>query len=83
MAALAVSALALAGCSTSIVDLATPADAPAKPKEADGYLPVDDLAPDRDEAVIPPAERAKIEAELIKARSANAQNAATQTSEAK
>lgn len=99
MGALAVSALALAGCSTSIADFATPADAPAKPKEAGAYLPVHDLPPDRDEAVIPPADRAKIEAELIKARdrqasaanangqapaaNANGQNATTQTPDAK
>ena len=71
MGALLLSALALGGCSTSIADLplvGTPADAPARPKEAGAYLPVHDLPPDRDEAAIPPAERAKIEAELVAAR---------------
>jgi hypothetical protein len=60
---------ALAGCSTSIADLpvGTAADTPA-PHEPNGYLPVHDLPPDREEAVIPPAERAKIQAELLKAR---------------
>ena len=79
------SAFALGGCSsTSIADLpmvGTPADAPARPKEAGGYLPVHDLPSDRDEAAMPPAERAKIEAELIAARdrqaSANAAAPAT------
>ena len=71
MAALFVSALAVSGCSTSIADLpgvGLPGDAPARPKEAGAYLPVHDLPPDRVDAIIPPAERAKIEAELIAAR---------------
>jgi hypothetical protein len=70
-ALLLLSALALGGCSSSIADLplvGTPADAPARPKDAGAYLPVHDLPPDRDEAVIPPAERAKIEKELAAAR---------------
>src|SRR3954471_12641675 len=65
------SALALGGCSTSIADLplvGTPADAPARPKEAGSYLPVHDLPPDREQAAMAPAERAKIEAELLAAR---------------
>ncbi len=71
LGALLLSALALGGCSSSIADLpliGTPADAPGRPKDAGGYLPVHDLPPDREEAVIPPAERAKIEAELAAAR---------------
>jgi hypothetical protein len=70
-ALLLVAALALGGCSTTIADLpavGTPADAPERPKEAGAYLPVHDLPPDRVDAIIPPAERAKIEAELIAAR---------------
>ena len=70
-AALLVSALAVSGCSTSIADLpgvGLPSDAPQRPKEAGAYLPVHDLPPDRVDAIIPPAERAKIEAELIAAR---------------
>lgn len=69
--ALLLSAVALAACSSSIADmplLGTPADAPARPKEAGGYLPVHDLPPDRQEAALPPAEQAKIEKELIAAR---------------
>jgi hypothetical protein len=71
LGALLFSALALGGCSTSIADLpmiGTPADAPARPKEAGGYLPVHDLPPDREQAAMAPAERAKIEAELMAAR---------------
>jgi hypothetical protein len=64
------SALALGGCSSSIADLplGTPADAPPRPKEAGAYLPVHDLPPSRDEAAMAPAERARIEAELLAAR---------------
>jgi hypothetical protein len=80
LGALLLSALAQGGCSsTSIADLpmiGTPADAPARPKEAGGYLPVHDVPPDREEAAIPPVERAKIEAELIAARDRQASVAA-------
>ena len=75
MGALLLSAVALGGCSSSIADmplLGTPADAPARPKEAGGYLPVHDLPPDREEAALPPAEQAKIEKELIAARNRQA-----------
>jgi hypothetical protein len=81
-AALLLSALALGGCATSIADLplvGTPANAPARPKEAGGYLPVHDLPPDREEAALPPAEQAKIQSELAAARdrqAAAASNAA-------
>jgi hypothetical protein len=71
MAALCASALALGGCSTSIADLpglGTPADAPQRPREAGGYLPVHDLPPDRDEAALKPKELEKIETELRAAR---------------
>jgi hypothetical protein len=71
MAALFASAFALGGCSTSIADLpgiGTPADAPQRPKEAVGYLPVHDLPPDRDEAALKPKELEKIEEELRAAR---------------
>jgi hypothetical protein len=78
--ALLIAALAVGGCSTTIADLpavGTPADAPERPKEAGAYLPVHDLPPDRVDAIIAPAERAKIEAELIAAR--ERQTAATET----
>jgi hypothetical protein len=79
-------ALALGGCSSSIADmplLGTPADAPARPKEAGTYLPVHDIPPDREEAALPPAQRAKIEAELAAARDRQASTAAAQNSAAK
>jgi hypothetical protein len=80
MAALFVSALAVSGCSTSIADLpgvGLPADAPQRPKEAAGYLPVHDLPPDRGEAALNPKEQAKIEAELRAARDRQAASSAT------
>jgi hypothetical protein len=69
--ALALSALALGGCSISIADLplgGTPAEAPPRPKDAGGYLPINERPPDREEAVIDPAERDRIARELIAAR---------------
>jgi hypothetical protein len=80
------STLALGGCSTSIADLplvGTPADAPARPKEAGAYLPVHDLPPDRDEPGLAPAERAKMQAELVAARDRQAAAAAAKDSAAK
>lgn len=68
---LLVSVLALGGCASSIAQLpivGTPADAPAPPSEPGTYLPVHDMPPDRDQPMIPAAERAKIEKELIAAR---------------
>nr|WP_249809878.1 hypothetical protein [Bradyrhizobium sp. 139] len=59
--------LALSGCSSQLADM-TPADAQAHSREPGTYLPVHDLPPDRDQAVIPPDQRAKIEAELAAAR---------------
>jgi len=79
LGALLVSALALGGCSVSIADLplvGTPADAPERPKEAGAYLPVHDLPPDREEAAMAPAERAKVQSELIAARDRQASAAA-------
>ena len=71
LGALLLSALALGGCSISIADLplvGTPADAPGRPKEAGAYLPVNELPPDRDEAAMDPAQRAKMQKELLAAR---------------
>jgi hypothetical protein len=69
--ALLFSALALGGCSISISDMplaGTPADAPQRAKETGAYLPVNELPPDRDEAAMNAAERAKIQSELVAAR---------------
>ena len=85
-ALLLTSALALGGCATSIAELpivGTPADAPARQEDAGAYLPVEDLPPDRDQAAIPPAEQAKIKAELLAARDRQASSAAAQDSAAK
>jgi len=86
LGALLLWALALGGCSVSIADLplvGTPADAPARPKEAGAYLPVHDVPPDRGEPELAPAERAKIEAELVAARDRQVSAAAAKDSAAK
>lgn len=80
--AFALFALALAGCSSPIADMPSldaTSDASAKPRDA--YLPVHDIPPERDEALIPPDQRAKIEAELAAAR--DHQALATQSANAK
>jgi hypothetical protein len=84
--ALLLSALGLGGCSISIADLpvaGTPADAPARAKETGAYLPVNELPPDRDEAAMSPAERAKIQSELVAARERQASAAAAKDPAAK
>lgn len=71
IAALCATTIALGGCSTQIADMSSlglPADAPERPKEAGGYLPVHDLPPDRTEEAMKPAELAKIQADLSAAR---------------
>ena len=76
---LLLSALPLGGCATSIADMpiaGTPADAPARPKEAGAYLPVHDLPPDREQAEMTPAEQAKALKELAAARDPQASVAA-------
>jgi hypothetical protein len=76
---LVLSALALGGCSSTIADLplvGTPADAPARSKDAGAYLPVHDLPPDRVEAEMTPAEQAKALKELAAARDHQASVAA-------
>jgi hypothetical protein len=86
MAALLLSMTALGGCASSITDMplvGTPADAPERPKEAGSYLPVHDLPPDREAAAMAPAERARIQAELLAARDRQASVAAGQNPAAK
>jgi hypothetical protein len=86
LGALLLTALALGGCSISIADLplvGTPADAPARAKETGAYLPVNELPPTRDEAAMNPAERAKIQSELVAARERQASAAAAKDSTAK
>ncbi len=60
----------LGGCSIPVADLpplGAPADT-ARAKDAGVYLPVNQLPPDRDEAAMNAAERAKVQAELVAAR---------------
>jgi hypothetical protein len=86
LGALLLSALALGGCSISIADLpvaGTSADASAHAKETGAYLPVNELPPDRDEAAMNPAERAKIQSELVAARERQASAAAAKDPAAK
>jgi hypothetical protein len=80
VAALLAAASALAGCS-SIADM--PLEGSARAKDTGAYLPVHDLPPDRDEPAIAPAERAKIEAELIAARNRQASAPAAKDGAAK
>jgi hypothetical protein len=71
LGALLLSALALGGCANTMAQMpvvGVPADAPAPPKEAGDYLPVEDLPPARDDAALAPAEQDKIRAELMAAR---------------
>lgn len=79
-AVLLASLVALSGCSSTIADMAMPADAPARQKDASGYLPVHDLPPDRADPTIKPADQAKIEQELIAARERQAQASAAAAS---
>ena len=53
--------------------------APARPNEPGGYLPVNQLPPDRDDAALDPATRAKLEAEMIAARDRQAAASAAST----
>jgi hypothetical protein len=69
--ALLAATFALGGCSTQIADLPAvglPSDAPPRPKEAGGYLPVHDLPPDRADSAMNIDEQKRIQAELIAAR---------------
>jgi hypothetical protein len=86
MGALLLSALTLGGCSIPISDMpmaGTPADAQARAKDSGGYLPVNQLPPDRDEAAMEPAERAKVQKELVAARERQASTVAAKDAAAK
>src|SRR5215472_10958921 len=86
LGALFACAFVLAACSSQIADLpgvGVPSDAPPRPKETGAYLPVNDLPPNRDEQVLDPKERAKIQAELTKARDRQAVVAPAKDSSAK
>jgi hypothetical protein len=68
-AALLFAALALGGCSTSISEIpigSTASD--TRTRDTGAYLPVNETPPAREEAAMDPAERAKVQKELIAAR---------------
>lgn len=70
VALLGVSTLVLGGCSVPVADLplgGTSADESSHSKEA-AYPPVNELPPDREETAMSPAERAKVQSELLAAR---------------
>src|SRR6202041_632312 len=68
-AALLLTAMVLGGCSTSIGDIPLgSASSDTRAKDAGAYLPVNQLPPARDEAAMDPAERAKVQKELVAAR---------------
>ena len=78
IAALCALALTLGSCSSQIADMpgvGLPADAPQRPKESGGYMPIHDLPPDRNQEAIKPDELAKIQEELTAARDRQASSA--------
>ena len=78
-AALLLAALALGGCSTSISDIQLgSAASDTRAKDQGAYLPVNDTPPAREEAAMDPAERAKIQKELVAARERQASAAKDQ-----
>ena len=69
--------LALGGCSTSISEMPIgSAASDTRPTETSAFLPVNALPPERDEAAMDPAERAKVQKELVAARDHQASAAA-------
>jgi hypothetical protein len=78
-AALLLTALALGGCSTSIADIPLGgASSEVRAKDTGAYLPVNELPPAREEAAMDPAERAKVQKELVAARDRQASAAKDQ-----
>jgi hypothetical protein len=77
-AALLLMTLSLGGCSISIGDLPLggSSSTDTRAKDNGAYLPVNQLPPDRDEAALNPAERAKMQSELVAARERQASAAA-------
>lgn len=84
--ALLAATLTLGGCSTQIADIPAvglPADAPPRPKEVGGYLPVHDLPPERSEAAMKQDEQKRIQSELIAARDRQAASGTSQSAPAR
>uniref|UniRef100_Q07MF8 Uncharacterized protein n=1 Tax=Rhodopseudomonas palustris (strain BisA53) TaxID=316055 RepID=Q07MF8_RHOP5 len=75
--ALLLAGLPLGGCSIPLSDLPSFGGAdPAIQKDADGYLAVNATPTAREEKVLEPSERAKVESELVAARARQAAAAA-------
>jgi hypothetical protein len=75
--ALVLAGLTLGGCSIPLSDLPSFGGSdPAKEKDADGYLAVNATPAGREERVLEPSERAKVESELVAARERQAAAAA-------
>ena len=72
MAAVLALAAGMGGCASTVAELPSmtaPAGAPARPAQPGEYLPVHDVpTARRDEPTLAPAEQAKLEADLIRAR---------------
>ncbi|MCG6203577.1 hypothetical protein LPW26_02900 [Rhodopseudomonas sp. HC1] len=70
LVALGFGTLGLGGCSISVSDMPIlgGSERAEQPKDQQGFPAVNDLPANRDEAVLAPAERNKIEQELIAAR---------------
>jgi hypothetical protein len=69
--ALTIVCAALGGCSIPVADLpgiGLPGNAPARSDNPPAYLPVHDVPPPRDEAVLTADEQKKIQADLLSAR---------------
>src|SRR5436305_11799696 len=84
-ACVAMLALPLGGCATSVADLpliGTPADVPPRPKEVGPYPAVHDMPQDRPEAAMDAAERNKVSSELVAARDRQAAIAAAEAAAA-
>ncbi|MFZ5734841.1 MAG: hypothetical protein ACOY4O_19075 [Pseudomonadota bacterium] len=86
LAAIVLLAGAFGGCSLPIADLpgiGVPSNAPARPQTVGAYPAVHDVPAPREQAVLEPEERARIEKELIAARERQARAAgAADTSDA-
>ena len=67
----AILSVTLGGCSIPVADLpgiGLPANAPARSDNPPAYLPVHDVPPPRDEAVLTADEQKKIQTDLLNAR---------------
>lgn len=83
LASVVLLSFALGGCATQVADMplvGLPANTPARPATPAEYLPVHDLPAARQETVLNPDQRDKLEKDLVAARDCQASGAAKQTS---